>query len=45
MSTHSCSRLWIHLIWETFGREPMLGKRAAESFTFLTSIRSKKEST
>ena len=29
MSTHSYSRLWIHLIWETLGREPMLDKRAA----------------
>jgi putative transposase len=29
MSTHSYSRLWIHLIWETLDREPMLGKRAA----------------
>jgi REP element-mobilizing transposase RayT len=29
MSTHSYSRLWIHLIWETLKREPMLDKRAA----------------
>ena len=29
MSTHSYSRLWIHLIWGTLGREPMLDKRAA----------------
>ena len=29
MSTHSYSRLWIHLIWETPGREPMLDKHAA----------------
>ena len=29
MSTHSYSRLWIHLIWETLNREPMLDKRAA----------------
>src|SRR6476620_1002772 len=29
MSTHSYSRLWIHLIWETLGREPMLDKHAA----------------
>lgn len=29
MSTHSYARLWIHLIWETLGREPMLDKRAA----------------
>jgi putative transposase len=29
MSTHSYSRLWIHLIWETLNREPMLDKPAA----------------
>jgi putative transposase len=29
MSTHSYSRIWIHLIWETLAREPMLDKRAA----------------
>ncbi len=29
MSTHSYTRLWIHLIWETLRREPMLDKRAA----------------
>jgi putative transposase len=29
MSTHSYSRLWVHLIWETLRREPMLDKRAA----------------
>ena len=29
MSTHSYARLWIHLIWETLAREPMLDKRAA----------------
>jgi putative transposase len=29
MSTHSYSRLWTHLIWETLNREPMLDKRAA----------------
>jgi putative transposase len=28
MSTHSYSRCWIHLIWETLRREPMLDKRA-----------------
>lgn len=31
MSTHSYSRLWIHLIWETLAREPMLDKRAGAS--------------
>ena len=29
MSTHSYARLWIHLIWETLSREPMLDKGAA----------------
>src|SRR6266571_5395780 len=29
MSTHSYSRCWFHLIWETLRREPMLDKRAA----------------
>ena len=29
MSTHSYSRMWIHLIWETLRREPMLDKRSA----------------
>lgn len=29
MSTHSYSRIWIHLIWETLGRERMLEKQAA----------------
>ncbi|HEX6731244.1 MAG TPA: hypothetical protein VF074_14565 [Pyrinomonadaceae bacterium] len=28
-STHSYTRLWTHLIWETLNREPMLDKRAA----------------
>ena len=29
MSTHSYSRLWTHLIWETLNREPMLDKRGS----------------
>jgi putative transposase len=29
MSTHSYSRCWLHLIWETLRRDPMLDKRAA----------------
>jgi putative transposase len=37
MSTHSYSRLWTHLIWETLRREPMLDKRAAAKASgFLT---------
>ena len=38
MSTHSYSRLWTHLIWETLSREPMLDKRAAAKVSsFLTN--------
>ena len=29
MPTHSYSRIWLHLIWETLSREPMLNKQAA----------------
>ena len=29
MSTHSYSRCWLHLIWETLKREPILDKYAA----------------
>ena len=29
MSIHSYSRCWLHLIWETLRREPILDKRAA----------------
>lgn len=29
MSTHSYSRCWLHLIWETLRREFMLDNRAA----------------
>jgi hypothetical protein len=37
MSTHSYTRLWTHLIWETLNREPMLDKRAAaQASAFLT---------
>jgi len=37
MSTHSYSRLWTHLVWETLNREPMLDKpAAAKSSTFLS---------
>ena len=37
MSTHSYSRLWTHLIWETLDGEPMLDKRAAaKASSFLT---------
>ena len=37
MSTHSYTRLWTHLIWETLNREPLLDKRsAAKASAFLT---------
>ena len=37
MSTHSYSRCWLHPIWETLRREPMLDKRAAaQASTYLT---------
>ena len=38
MSTHSYSRCWLHLIWETLDREPMLTKpAAAKSSDFLNN--------
>ena len=44
MSTHSYTRLWIHLIWETLNREPMLDKRAAaKASSFLTEYSLEKE--
>ena len=43
MSTHSYSRLWIHLIWETLNREQMLDKRAAaKASSFLSDYSLKK---
>ncbi|HEV8427027.1 MAG TPA: IS200/IS605 family transposase [Pyrinomonadaceae bacterium] len=43
MSTHSYSRLWTHLIWETLNREPMLDKRAAaKASSFLTDYSKQK---
>ena len=43
MSTHSYSRLWTHLIWETLSREPMLNKRAAaKASRFLNTYALKK---
>lgn len=37
MSTHSYSRCWIHLVWTTLDREPMLTKpAAAKASGFLT---------
>jgi len=43
MSTHSYSRLWTHLIWETLSREKMLDRRAAvRTSQFLDSYALKK---
>jgi putative transposase len=44
MSTHSYSRLWVHLIWETLRREPMLHKQAAAlASTHLTNYAREKD--
>jgi len=43
MSLHSYSRCWLHLIWTTLDREPMLTKPAAvETSRFLTDYSLKK---
>jgi REP element-mobilizing transposase RayT len=43
MSTHSYSRIWLHLIWETLSREPMLDKQAAAlASRFLTGYSEEK---
>jgi putative transposase len=43
MSTHSYSRIWLHLIWETLAREAMLDKRAAACASgFLTEYSAQK---
>ena len=43
MSTHSYSRIWLHLIWETLAREAMLDKRAAaRASRFLTDYSAEK---
>ena len=43
MSTHSYSRILLHLIWETLAREAMLDKRAAaRASKFLTGYSSEK---
>jgi REP element-mobilizing transposase RayT len=39
MSLHSYSRCWLHLIWTTLDREPMLVKpAAAKASRFLTNV-------
>ena len=46
MSTHSYTRLWTHLIWETLNREPMFDKQAADRASgFLTEYSREKGST
>jgi REP-associated tyrosine transposase len=43
MSTHSYSRCWLHLIWTTLDREPMLDKRAAANASrFLSNYSAEK---
>jgi REP element-mobilizing transposase RayT len=43
MSTHSYSRIWLHLIWETLAREAMLDNRAAARASgFLTDYSKEK---
>ena len=42
MSTHSYSRCWLHLVWTTLDREPMLTKAAAAKASgFLTDYSKK----
>lgn len=44
MSTHSYSRCWIHLVWTTLNREPMLTRpAAAEASRFLSNYSLEKE--
>ena len=42
MSTHSYTRLWIHLIWETLRREPLLDFRMPMWTTSLGTLPIKK---
>jgi len=43
LSTHSYSRIWLHLIWETLAREAMIDKRAAaRASKFLTGYSAEK---
>jgi REP element-mobilizing transposase RayT len=41
MSTHSYTRLWTHLIWQTLSREPMLDRRSAAKASYFLSDYSK----
>jgi REP element-mobilizing transposase RayT len=44
MSLHSYSKVWIHLVWGTLGREPMLSKSAATTASsWLTKYASQKK--
>ena len=43
MSTHSYSRLWTHLIWETLNVEQMLDKRAAAKASLFLNDYSKQK--
>jgi len=33
MSLHSYSRVWVHLVWATLERRPLLDKAAAEKLS------------
>jgi len=44
MSLHSYSKVWIHLVWGTLGREPMLSKPAAtKASAWLTGYAAEKK--
>ena len=43
MSTHSYSRCWLHLVWETLRRESMLDQRAAAKVSIYLSDYSKEK--
>ena len=44
MSLHSYSRCWLHLVWGTLGREPMLSKDAAvKTSAYLTNYAQEKK--
>jgi REP-associated tyrosine transposase len=44
MSLHSYSRVWIHVVWATLERRPLLNKAAAAALsTYLTRYAGEKE--
>ena len=43
MSLHSCSRVWLHLVWATLERRPLLSKSAAAKVSgYLTQYATEK---